>query len=200
MFCKFSFSVSVISLLSACGGTSTPLTFAEVTAQANSLEAQYLADFNSNNWTPLNTLPTTDTAAYSGSIGFGAPGDTNVSSVADIGLLGEMTVTADFDDSSIIGTANNFYTTTGGTSYSGELDINLFLDRSVNLSTHYGIAGDVIGTLSCCDQSIDFDMDVLADFYRANGEVIIGEMSGTTTFSGSGSAYPTLGLFMVEKD
>ena len=113
---KFQFvaAVGVVSLLGACGGSSTGNSQIDALTEE---AAAALARVEPLGFTPLADIPDTGTASFSGVV---AISDEDATDAADASVLGRMTMTLDLgDDSASTGSATDFYdlasTPVGGT-------------------------------------------------------------------------------------
>jgi hypothetical protein len=118
--------------LTACGGSSTgSSSFEAIASEGRSLIAQYGAAPT----TDIANMPTTGTATYNGAAAY----STQYSSAVDISqyatTVSDVTLTADFANSTVTGTADNFHTVSTP---------NVTLDGSLSLNGN--IIGDTFAT------------------------------------------------------
>jgi hypothetical protein len=170
------------SLLTACGGTSTPvetavippivaLTQTDLIDDGNRLLDAYLEDFNKQEFTAFSDIPTTGTATYTGVIGVGVP--EVATGGRDAQLIGQLNLGVSFaaDDNQIKGTASNFYNAVDDEKLTG----TLALDASI-VDTTGQFDGNISGRLTQFDP-IDVNIDVTGGFLG----------TGTTAIAGSGT-------------
>ena len=168
-----SITVSALLGLVACGGTTTPLTFAEITTAGNELGDR----IGTAQSTDPTTLPTSGSATYDGYIGATVENDYVVQ--------GEMEMTANFAGAGDL--SGRVYNVVGddGFEYGGELDLdNSTLDRTADTSEEYTFDMDMSGTLNGDGEDWVVDAFLVGDFAGLGHEYIGGAVGGTFTAGG----------------
>ncbi len=127
------------------------------------------------NITDPMTLRDTGSVGYVGVIGFQAqqPGEERLE------LLGNLRLTANFQDDEITGSATNFADENEAI-YSGTMTIsNGGINRAADVTTNYTFGADVDATLTTADRTISTDnMIILGDFYGGAEQFISGRLDG----------------------
>ena len=165
--------MSALLGLVACGGTTTPVTFAEIDTAGGEL-ANRRADIP---YTDPATLPTSGSATYDGYIG--------VEVASAYVVAGEMEMTANFAGAGDL--SGRVYNVVGddGFKYGGELDLdNSILDRTADTSIEYTFDMDMTGTLNGDGEDVVVDAYLLGDFTGLGHEYIEGVAEGTITAGG----------------
>ncbi len=120
-------------------------------------------------------VPTVGSASYSGVLVFEGPDDgldTNF-------LAGDMSMTADFANSEVSGSAGNFVNA-DDEEYSGSLTVsNGTIFNDVVLEDFYTYSADIAGSLSGADNEVDVDGELGGDFFGDDAEYAGGVIEGT---------------------
>ena len=202
-------AVSIIALLSACGGSSTNSSFATQFGEeigqdeANSILAQ-LADDNAvvaysdlttfNNfavpivtdlltnadYTAQSDLPSGGTASFVG--GMIMPSDPDFD---ETGASGAMNLTVNFTNQEISGTARDFYRLDTLEALDGTLSINAQFDPTItdpNILDR--IDGSITGTLTQGDSFSEYDIDnIQSGFLGDEGKILFGNANGAVRYN-----------------
>jgi hypothetical protein len=177
-------SVLLITTFAAgCGGTSDSVqqaqSYGELVALFDQIDA--VVDLDNPATQPFDpaALPTSGgNVTYTGVLGAnlddGAGGTDS--------LIGQMNLTANFQDSEISGNVVNFVDVNSAT-YTGQLAIgNGVIDRGANVATQFTITADLTGDLnSTTAGAVNFATTLDGDFYGANYENVGGQLNGNVT-------------------
>ncbi|MCO4848910.1 MAG: hypothetical protein KC448_13175 [Yoonia sp.] len=167
------FTVCGILGLAACGGTNTPLSFAEISENGAALadQLQFIP------YTDPSTLPTRGGAVYDGYVGM----------ILDdaFAIAGEMEMRVDFgQNGGISGSVYNVVDQTE-TAYTGELALgNSIIDRGADVATEYTFGVDMTGSLSANGSTSVVDSVLAGDFTGTNHQYVEGIAEGTVTTDG----------------
>jgi hypothetical protein len=139
---KYCALVAVVAALAGCGGggtdaavTSNPPSYADLTTSAQAAAAGLIdLDTGAFAGTERTTLPNSGAATYTGYVG----GDVN-----GAGLIGELSLTADFATSGVTGSATNFQHETAG-AYTGTLGLQ---GGTILAGAQFGDPDKLYGTL-----------------------------------------------------
>lgn len=159
--------------LVACGGTTTPLTFAEISTAGNELSNR----LETIPFTDPTTLPTSGSATYDGYIFAGVEND--------LFVLGQMEMNANFAGAGDL--SGRVYNVVGddGFEYGGELDLdNSTLDRTGDTLLEDTFDMDMSGTLNGDGEDWVVDAFLVGDFAGLGHEYIGGAVGGTFTAGG----------------
>jgi hypothetical protein len=174
---KTTITITFVGLLAGCGdgssGVAQRATYADLLGEFSTIDAQ----FDRGNIAAMSdpaTLPSFGNTRYDGVLGINLTTSAGASSI-----IGDMTMTASFQDSTISGAVTGFVDD-AEQNYSGALAItDGVIDRSTDLNTQFTFAADLDGRITNESlQNIDVDMTLRGDFYGAGQEFVAGNMVG----------------------
>jgi len=174
-----------VLLLAACGGSSSDNdderpSFEQLASRGNALEARLGA------LEETTVMPTTGSATYNGVAGFDMGGD-NASD-----MLAELSLQANFADSTVGGKLSNF-TTSDGSQMEGELNV------ADGIMNQQAFDANVSGTLRDGAESSTFDGTMNGAFLGANADAVSGTMNGSMEGTLANGATEFGGAFVAEK-
>jgi len=164
--------VTTFALLTACGGSSEPLSFLSL-AETGAGLAEEVATIP---YTDPSTLPTSDSATYGGAM---------LLDVVELGTaVGQMTLTANFKNSTVSGNVRNIFTA-DEEAMSGSLDIaNSPIDRTADIVNFYTYEASLTGELTDSNGIYDVDATMLGDFTGTDHRYVEGIVVGGVEFEG----------------
>ena len=171
--------------LSACGGSSDGGSDDLGASQGETLD-QYddLRDLFDD--TQDGTLSTEDTSTRTGQATLtGAVELNDVDDDANLDLVGDLSITADFDADTATGEATGFtvFDVDTGT-VDSDVTGSLALSNAAISGTNFG--ADLGGTLGNLGDEFDVDLELTGEFYDNNGDLVVaGTAEGTISDAGS---------------
>lgn len=126
--------------------------------------------------TPSDQIPTSDTASYSGVVGFS--NDSPAQNVAEYDMMSDLSINADFASGEISGTFDNFNTR-------DDVALNGSLTLTEGQVAGTGFTANAIGAFTDGTNAEIWDLEVVADFVGAGGAGIVGTANGTISNGGS---------------
>ena len=159
--------------LTACGGTSTPLSFAEIDKEGLALSREIFE----TTYTDPSTLPTTGHAVYDGYM---------AATIADqYTVAGDLEMRANFaNGGSFSGSVTNIVGE-DESAYNGQLTLsNGAIDSGANPDTEWTYGMDMTGTLSGDQGSVVVNAGLLGDFSGTKHEYVDGAVVGSVEIDG----------------
>jgi hypothetical protein len=184
-------SLSLVALacvgLTACGGTTKPMTLVEIDGAGASLASK----MSSTDYTVPSILPISGSATYNGFADF------EVMGVLRVG--GDLEMTADFRlHDALSGRVYNLVSA-DEIAFDGELALNnSIINRDADVGTGSTYEVDMTGTLTDEDSRILVDATLIGDFKGPNYEFLEGRVAGIVGIDGA-LATITDGQFVAEK-
>lgn len=194
----------VTAALAGCGsasGTDSPLggggqprqSYTELVSDFSQIDAK----FDRGNIAAMSDpadLPTSGGALYTGVLGANIPDGTG----GETSLIGQMSLTANFQDSAISGNVQNFVDENEAT-YTGQLTITEgVIRRDTVLEDSYTFLADLDGNLNSASAgAVSFDTVMLGDFYGNNEEFVGGNLRGDITTDTGTYAFDIDGTYFV---
>lgn len=161
---------SSLAVLAACGASIGP-TNVRYSPTFSAVPTRGISELN-----PSVEVPSRGGARYSVDIGFGSG---TVSDIDDARVMGDISIDVDFERNSIDGTADRFVDRLTGEALRGQLDAEMFVNRSAEDLGKDAITDFVDGTLHRpAGQLVDIELDAYADFYGTGGRRIAGTVEG----------------------
>ena len=155
------------------GGANSRVSFAELDARYFTIADKF--DDSISNISPPATLPISGNVGYNGVVSFEAQqvGDPRLE------VLGQLSMTASFGNSSVSGSINNFVDN-NETAYSGAMSLrNGEIRRDISVEETYTFIADLSGVLTSPVRTITaVDTLLLGDFFGESEEFIDGRMGG----------------------
>lgn len=179
------------SLLAACGGSSTGSnSFETIASEGRSLVAQYGAAEATD---PAN-MPTTGTATYNGAAAYSSDYSSAVNIAQYAETVSDVTLTADFANSTVTGTADNFHTVaTPNVTLNGSLSLNGTITGNTFSTDLSGTVTETITGLTGAEAAYNGTQVPVTYTGSTNGEFVgssaeafraTGTGNGTATFLG----------------
>ncbi len=159
--------------LAACGGTNTPLTFAEVSQNGEALADRLLTI----PYTDPSSLPTSGGAVYDGYTGIVLDDSFSVG--------GELEMRVDFGSADEISGRVYNVVDEFETAYTGELALsNSIIDRGADLAVEYTFVVDMTGKLRADGSTSVVDAYLAGDFTGLDHQYVEGIAEGIVTTDG----------------
>ena len=192
-------SLTLISLvtLAACSGfeAAERQSYADLFAEFNAIDAKFDRG-NTDTVSDPTMLPTAGSFTYNGVLGANLP----AAGGGTTGLIGDMTLTANFQNSQISGNVTDFVDSTEQ-EYVGTLDItNGTIFRTAIVADEFTFGADLDGQLFD-ENGGNFTVDarMRGDFYGPNEEYVGGDLAGTIGTPGGDVDFDGDGTYFVGK-
>ena len=183
-------SVATLTLLAACGGGATVDNgFADIATRAGVLNDRWGAQIEDGDYSPLAAIPTTGSAAFSGSVLYAVdrPEGYFITAPEFADLASDIDLDVNFVTDAVTGSLTNFAINNedeGSEVLTGSVAITASLDRTVDIETDYSIAGSIAGTLRSSEVGdLEVDGEILADMIGRNRGATAGFVLGSATSS-----------------
>lgn len=194
-------------VLTACGGSSTgSSSFETIASEGQALIAQYGAAPT----TDVANMPTTGTATYEGAAAYSTQYSSAVAISQNATTVSDVTLTADFANSTVTGTADNFHTvSTPNVTLSGSLSLNGNITGNTFNTNLNGTVTETITGLTGAQASLNgtqlpvsYTGSTSGEFVGSSAEAFraTGTGTGTATYLGENLSQTVYAVFGGTQD